>query len=528
MTRSLSSSTASSIASAPVEEDPGVGDLVRSVWNQLRFGWTVSVTPSFTPDIPIHFLGRRYIEFSDNELKNIPCGQVDGDLEAFLADFQSRLWFTYRDSFPPLPVPHYDSGSDSASSAFDPPVAYFRSTAVLRRHLRDSNVPPTLGSSPAKKIPLSVRTSDCGWGCTMRSAQMLLAQTLITHFLGRDWTYAANKWVSSNDPSASLHRQIIRWFADSPTNPLSIHKLIEASGSPPGTMFGPAAICRALVIAMAMANTGAAHGDCHLSDVEVYLARDRVICTEEVLDLLDQSSTSPKSPTRGDQNGACRSHAGGRGDAYTSTSPFGDLANSYVFDSLLAQTAGGRGRTSRRTRHRGLLLLLPMRLGAGDRVDAAYVPTLLRLLRDPAFAGLIGGKPRHSVFVAGVQDDRLIYLDPHFCQEAVEVAKNSDKFDVSSWHCTTPRVMQARRLDPSLAIGFYCASQSELSGLLARLPRVSEVRSPTNHSRHQLIEVVSASEARHLFPDPQPHLSAPLYPPIDEDADDDVDDVSDF
>ncbi|KAL9114150.1 MAG: hypothetical protein Q9227_001922 [Pyrenula ochraceoflavens] len=95
---------------------------------------------------------------------------------AFLDDFESRIWMTYRSGFPPIP------------KSQDPKASASITFAVRLRNLGE-----TEGFS-----------SDTGWGCMIRSGQSLLANTLIMLHLGRGMSGVV-KHLASEHKDARLN-----------------------------------------------------------------------------------------------------------------------------------------------------------------------------------------------------------------------------------------------------------------------------------------------------------------------------------
>jgi cysteine protease ATG4 len=131
---------------------------------------------------------------------------------AFLDDVESRIWLTYRSNFSQIAK----SSDPDASSSLS-----FR-TRLLQ-----------LGNQGF--------TSDTGWGCMIRSAQSLLANTLQILELGRDWR---------KGQQIETERRLLSLFADDPSAPFSIHSFVkhgsEACGKHPGEWFGPSAAARCI------------------------------------------------------------------------------------------------------------------------------------------------------------------------------------------------------------------------------------------------------------------------------------------
>ncbi|KAL6209721.1 hypothetical protein ACLB2K_020661 [Fragaria x ananassa] len=279
-------------------------------------------------------------------------------------------------------------------------------------------------------------TSDVNWGCMIRSSQMLVAQALLFHRLGRSWRRPV-------DMSCGLEQEyveILRLFGDSEAAVFSIHNLIEAGKGynlAAGSWVGPYAMCRSW-------------------ETLVCKQREAEGAAETARGLDDQPLPMAVYVVSGDENGE-------RGGAPVVC----------IEDASRHCLEFSRGRVD----WTPILLLVPLVLGL-EELNPRYIPSLRATFTFPQSVGIMGGKPGVSTYIIGVQDENAIYLDPHQVQAVVELSRNdSEVVDcdaTASYHCNVIRHIPLDTIDPSLAIGFYCRDKDDFDDFCLRASKLAD------------------------------------------------------
>lgn len=258
-------------------------------------------------------------------------------------------------------------------------------------------------------------TSDAGWGCMLRSSQMLVAQALLVHQLGRSWRKALDK------PIEHAYIEILHLFGDSKTSAYSIHNLLQAGkayGLAPGSWVGPYAMCRTWET----------------------LSR----CMRKESENTELTSAMSIYVVSGDEDGE-------RGGAPVVC--IEDISKYCIESSDMDWTP--------------LLLLVPLVLGL-DKINPRYLPLLGSTFTFPQSLGILGGRPGASTYIVGMQDEKAFYLDPHETQTVVDLMSDCSEVDTSSYHCNIIRQFPLDSIDPSLAIGFYCRDKNDFADFCSR------------------------------------------------------------
>ncbi|XP_072005608.1 cysteine protease ATG4D [Engystomops pustulosus] len=387
-----------------------------TAWNSVKYGWTVKMKTHFSRTSPLYLLGKHYYF------------RYEDDIERFQRDFVSRVWMTYRRDFPAL-----------------------EGTQL---------------------------TTDCGWGCMIRSAQMMLAQALLMHLLCRDWSWpeALNTLLVEMEPICSssvnslssissaaslsgplyshstsrpprphvqdphqelIHRDILRWLSDHPNAPFGLHHMVRLGGSlgkKAGDWYGPSIVAHILRKALETSP--------QVPELTVYVSQDCTVYKADVEQLLD-------------------------------TGPPG----------------------------RAVIILVPVRLG-GESFNPVYKQCIKELLQMPSCLGIIGGKPKHSLYFIGYQENHLLYLDPHYCQSYIDTS--AEDFPLDTYHCNAPRKMSIVKMDPSCTIAFYARNREDFGALCDHLMKV--LSSPSGEEKYPVFSV-SEGQAQEFHVPEVPPLS---------------------
>lgn len=173
---------------------------------------------------------------------------------------------------------------------------------------------------------------------------------------------------------------------------------------------------------------------------------------------------------------------------------------------------------------RHVLLVVPVMLGT-DKMNPDYVPAVLKTFELPCTMGIVGGRPKHSLYFVGAQNDTVFYLDPH----TVQSAYISDETGGNT--CGARGNLAAAELDPSMLLCFLLAKRADLEDFeraftevinkLSEYPMFSIVQ-PKPKPGAKPSSSAAATAARPAASSP-PQSSSPMAHPQ---ATDDVDDCA--
>ena len=332
--------------------------------------------------LPLYVLGKRYqLRAASDDAAAALAPLDDAEVARMLQDWLQIPWFSYR-----------------------------------------SGMPPFAGSNI---------TTDAGWGCTLRSGQMMLARALLAHCIGN----------AGEDTALRAH--LLGLFRDTPTSPFGLHALCthgRAAGVTVGSWLGPHALCNALQATVAHA---LAPNQLHVHVVSGGGGAP-TLYREDIADECRRRAQAPPAP-----------------DPPAVVLP------------LLHQACEPQKWTP-------ILLLIPLTLGLGRCMNPVYSSQVSAALGLTRSCGIVGGRPGSSLFFVGCQGDAVLYLDPHEVQahaagDGDACEGDAETADSANDHqCSVVRHTPLSSIDPSMALGFYAGTEAAFEELCDRLQALEQ------------------------------------------------------
>lgn len=370
-------------------------------------------------------------------------------------------------------------------------------------------------------------SDDSGWGCMLRSAQMLMGQALRHHLLGRDWRLPESQ---ENRRSNSSYCDIVRWMTDypGPACIYSIHHLVQCGmlyDKLPGEWYGPS------TAALVLRDLARLHRRKYRGPLEIYVTNgdtiyitdvEKTFQSQSVCAIVEDEGTGRRGREsqkqrqvglrRGNVESSEKEHdRSDEGRPQTVTLPPFGAGMRHSDSDDLTPTAGERYRLDlnekplektiekettvrahdpfhdpllnpppmeqREEWPAALLVIVPLRLGL-DRVNPEYIEEIKCVLRNEHTVGIIGGRPNHAIYFAGYRGDYLLGLDPHttYSNPSLRDPFPSDDH-MAQMHQSSLQEMSFNQLDPSLAIAFYFRNRTAFNSFCEDTRAANESKS---------------------------------------------------
>ena len=286
---------------------------------------------------------------------------------------------------------------------------------------------------------------------------MLLANALLQLKLGRHWRkldMSESVHLAEQADHEEMHRNILRLFGDNFNHPLSIHSLMDVSketfGKIPGDWFGPSATAHILQKAMEKSRENEL-----LKNLRVYVAKDSTVYKGDIQSMCRIKKESLKVSNSFDSVINFDEYSIIDPNEILSMAP--SINNTHQFEhqgyvpyfvpdcdkipieneaQALSPIPCQRFQKEYH-RKRSLsvpsvscvswipvLVLIPVKLGQGSKVNPIYASCLKSFLASENCVGIMGGKPKHSLYFVGFQ---VIFLKISILKIRLLTASNAQR-----------------------------------------------------------------------------------------------------
>lgn len=437
--------------------------------------------------------------------------------EVFL-DVESKLWFSYRKDFAPI-VPLDTSSQQHASDSSSPVTTPTSSSS--------QNAPtPSIWTKALSKLSgdsgTVEYTSDAGWGCMMRTGQMLMGQVFILKHLGRQWRLPSHlskiyhKHQKKSKPKSTITPQQQPPQQTANTIYYQRPPVVRNSKSSGGlnvfTNSSNSIFQEPDMVQYYSSDSlqqqqgeeeeeeetlkGVANGS-NTSELEEFSEDDKfphIVNTNDGMALIVPSKNAtllseeyhmilgffmdkpecPFSIHNIAQHGNLYGKKLGEWFGPTTISLvlqklvdtyFGFDMSVYVAEQgiLYVEELIQKMKMSHPDESKNLILLIPLRLGV-DKFNMMYRDFIRNVFKIKQSLGIVGGRPNSSLYFIGYQDIDILYLDPHIVQ------KTSNLFE--TYHVSYPSKMKIASMDPSMVLGFFCKDRRDLDECLEQIQQL--------------------------------------------------------